>query len=120
MRLENHAGLVIESPTSDDVLMMVMGLTETGEAYVILSDYAAEETYVQAAGTVAEDFIIERRDGCAGEHYRGDRRISADDLVGLFVRYCAAIPSGVTRSRGTACSWALSTTTTSRGPDRRA
>jgi hypothetical protein len=72
MRLETHEGLFVDFASSDDITRAVSGLTTVGEAYVILSDTSDDETYVQGAGTVREGFIIERRDGCAGEHYRGE------------------------------------------------
>jgi curved DNA-binding protein CbpA len=71
--------------TPGDVTRAVRGFMAVGEAYVILSDSSDDEWYVQGAGTVSEGFIIERRDGCAGEHYRGDHRVSADELVGILV-----------------------------------
>jgi len=85
MKLETHAGIYADPATIEDVARAVASLTEIGEAYVILNDDRDAETYVQAAGTVGEDFIVERRDGCAGEHYRGDRRVSADELVAMLV-----------------------------------
>ena len=49
-----------------------------------------------AGGTAAEGFILERRDGCAGEHYRGDRRVTADELERVLVGYLrgAKTPTG--------------------------
>lgn len=87
MRLETHEGLFAAAATIEDVALAVAGLAAAGEAYVILSPTADSEEYVQAAGTVAEDFIVERRDGCAGEHYRGDRRVTADELVRMLAGY---------------------------------
>jgi hypothetical protein len=87
MRLETHEGVVADPATREDVVRAVAVLTLSGEAYVILSVAPDDETYVQAAGTVCEDFIVERRDGCAGEHYRGDRRVTADALVGMLSGY---------------------------------
>ena len=85
MKLETHEGVFADPATVQDIARAVAGLTEVGEAYVILDDGLDEETYVQAAGTVGEDFIVERRDGCAGEHYRGDRRMTADELIAMLV-----------------------------------
>ena len=87
MRLETHEGLFADPATVEDVARAVTGLTAVGKAYVILSDKPDDETYVQAAGTVGEDFIVERRDGCAGEHYRVDRRLSADELTAMLIGY---------------------------------
>jgi len=81
MKLETHEGRIADPLTADVLAHVVAGLTEVGKAYVILNDDRDDETYLQAAGTVGEDFIIERRDGCAGEHYRGDRRVTADELM---------------------------------------
>lgn len=85
MRIETHKGLFSDPTTIEDVVRVVAILTEVGAAYVIMSATPDDETYVQAAGTVAEDFIIERRDGCAGEHYRGDRRVTANELIAMLV-----------------------------------
>jgi len=93
MRLETHEGVFADPATAEDVAAAVAGLTAVGEAYVILNDdRLGDETYVQAAGAVGEPFVVERRDGCAGEHYRGDRRVSADELVALFVGYLRGSP----------------------------
>lgn len=90
MRIETHAGVFADPATIEDVARAVAGLTEVGEAYVIMSTH--DEWYLQAAGTVGEDFIVERRDGCAGEHYRGDRRVTADELVTMLVGYLKGTP----------------------------
>ena len=87
MKLETHEGRISDPLTTDVIAGVVAGLTEVGKAYVILNDGIDDETYVQAAGTVVENFIVERRDGCAGEHYRGDRRVSADELIAMLVGY---------------------------------
>jgi hypothetical protein len=87
MRLETHEGLFADPATVDDVTRAVAGLTAVGEAYVIMSETADSEEYVQAAGTVDESFIVERRDGCAGDHYRADRRLTADELIAMLVGY---------------------------------
>jgi hypothetical protein len=87
MRLETHEGLIADPATPEDIPGAVTGLTAVGEAYVILRSTSNDEEYVQGAGTVSEDFIIERRDGCAGEHYRGDRRVSANELAGILISY---------------------------------
>jgi hypothetical protein len=87
MRLETHEVRIVDSVTAEDIELAVASLTEVGEAFIVLSDDGEAETYVQAAGTVGEEFIVERRDGRAGEHYRGDRRVSAVDLVAMLVGY---------------------------------
>ncbi len=87
MRIETHAGLFADPATIRDVAPAVASLTEVSEAFVIVSDTPDSETYVQAAGTLGEGLIVERRDGCAGEHYRGDRRLSAGELVVMLVGY---------------------------------
>ena len=85
MKLETHEGKIAGPVTADVIARTVAQLTEVGKAYVILDDDVDDETYVQAAGTVGEDFIVERREGCAGDHYRGDRRVSADELITMLV-----------------------------------
>jgi len=85
MKLETHEGTITGPVTADVIARTVAQLTAVGKAYIILDDDVDAETYVQAAGTVGEDFIVERRDGCAGEHYRGDRRVTADELVTMLV-----------------------------------
>lgn len=87
MRLETHEGLVVDPATPEDVPLVVKGLTNDKKAYVILSDTPDSEWYVQAAGSLNEGFIVERRDGSAGDHYRGDWRVSADVLQGILVGY---------------------------------
>lgn len=87
MKLETHEGTIADPASIRDVAPTVRSLLAVGEAYVVLSSDASQETYVQAAGTGDEDFIVERRDGCAGEHYRGDRRVSGDELIRMLVGY---------------------------------
>jgi hypothetical protein len=87
MRIETHEGLFADPATVEDVARAVAGLTKVGEAYVITSAAPDDEEYVQSAGTVGEDFIVERRDGCAGAHYRGDRRVTAGELVAMLAGY---------------------------------
>lgn len=82
MRLETHKGTYADPAGVEDIARAVAGLIEVGEAYVIMSVTPDDEEYVQAAGTVGEGFIVERRDGSVGEHYRGDRRLTADELAG--------------------------------------
>lgn len=83
MKLATHEGRIADLITVESIARVVAGLTAVGEAYVILNDDRDAETYVQAAGTVGEDFIVERRDGCAGDHYRGDRRVTAAELIAM-------------------------------------
>lgn len=85
MKLETHEGFYSNPAEAGDIARAVRGLTEVGKAYVILDDGIDDATYVQGAGTIGEDFIVERRDGSAGEHYRGDRRVTADELIAMFV-----------------------------------
>ncbi len=89
MRIETHQGLFADPATVEDVARAVAGLTHVGRAYIIVSALADSEWYVQAAGPDAdvEGFLVERRDGCAGDHYRGDRRLTADELVQLLEGY---------------------------------
>lgn len=87
MRIETHQGVFADPATPDDVVRAVDGLTEVGEAFIIMSAAPEAETYVQAAGTIGEDFIVERRDGRAGEHYRVDRRMTASELIALLDSY---------------------------------
>lgn len=67
--------------TESDLVDALASLVEPGEAFIVLDDDQDAETYVQAAGSDVEGgFVIERRDGCAGEHYQGDRRLSSEEL----------------------------------------
>jgi hypothetical protein len=94
MRLETHEGLFADPATIEDVSRAVAGLTAIGEAFIIVSTTADSEEYVQAAGTVDENFIVERRDGSgAGEHYRADRRLTADELIAMLVGYLRDAPN---------------------------
>lgn len=94
MKLETHEGTITDHATSADIAPTIASLTDAGEAYVILNDdRLGEETYVQASGAVHEQFIVERRDGCAGEHYRGDRRVTADELAAMLDGYLRGTPS---------------------------
>jgi hypothetical protein len=95
VKLETHTGVVADPATIDDIDRTIFDLTEPVERpYVILNDDLdpGDETYVQAAGTVGEDFLVERRDGCAGEHYRVDRRMAAGELAALFRSYLRGEP----------------------------
>lgn len=74
-----------ELVTPGDIASAISGLVDVGEAFIVLSD--GEHKYVQAAGTVGEAFIVEYRSGGPGDHYRGDRRASADELTTMLVGY---------------------------------
>lgn len=87
MRLETHEGLFADPASQEDITRAVAGLVDPTEAFIILGERADDEIYVQAAGTVVENFFVERRDGCAGEHYRGNRRVTADELRGMLTGY---------------------------------
>ena len=87
MRLETHNGFYSDPAEAGDIARAVQGLTEVGKAYVIVSPTPDSEEYVQAAGTIGEGFIVERRDGSVGDHYRGDRRLTSDELVALLDGY---------------------------------
>ena len=88
MKLETHEGLVADPVTVEDIAAVVATLTSATKAYVILDDVSVgDETYLQAAGSIDTLFIVERRDGCAAEHYRGDRRVTADELVAMLTGY---------------------------------
>lgn len=86
MRLETHE-TVIADADDRDVERAVASLTDPREAYVILGDDADQETYLQAACALGDGFVVERRDGCAGEHYRGDRQIRGDELLAMLAGY---------------------------------
>jgi len=90
MQLTTHEGDVSIPLTADVIERVVAGLTEVGEAFVVLGDGA--DTYVQAAGTVGEEFVVEYRDGGVGDHYQGDRRVSAADLTALLAEYLRRSP----------------------------
>ena len=87
MRLETHKGIYADPAAVEDIARAVAGLTEVGEAYIIMSVTADSEEYLQAAGTVSEDFIVERRDDSAGDHYRADRRLTADELIAMLTGF---------------------------------
>jgi hypothetical protein len=92
VKLETHEGTFADPATTADVAEVVAGLIEVGQAFVILNDDRDDAAYIQAAGTVGEDFIVEYRDGCAGEHYRADRRAKAAELVELLSMYLSRDP----------------------------
>src|SRR5512135_1798792 len=93
MRLDTHEGTFADPASVEDIARAVAGLTDADEAFIVLiSGHEDDETYVQAAGAVAENFLVERREGRAGDHYRGDRRVSAGALVDLFVAYLRRSP----------------------------
>jgi len=88
MVLETHNGTVMCGDDREDVELVVLGLTEVDEAFVVYNRCESPERhYLQAAGTVDEGFIAEYREGHAGAHYRCDRRISADHLTALLLAY---------------------------------
>ena len=87
MRLETHKGTYADPATAEDIARAAAGLTEVGQAYIIMSPTPDSEEYLQAAGTVGEDFIVERRDGSAGDHYRADRRLTVDELIAMLTGF---------------------------------
>jgi hypothetical protein len=100
MRMSTHR-VVVSCVTELDVLDAVVSLVEPGEAFVVLDDDRDDETYVQAAGSLAEGgFVVERRDGSAGEHHRGDRRLSSEELSVALLGYLRGDPDW-----SHVCSW---------------
>ena len=87
MKLETHAGVYADPATIEDIERAVMGLVTSDAFIVLVAGHDDDETYVQAAGNISENFIVERREGRAGDHYRGDRRITANELITLFAGY---------------------------------
>ena len=84
------ASLVTYSFTEDDIQIVIAAIVSASDGYMILSDPAlGDETYLQATTSpqFGGMFIVERRDGCAGEHYRGERRIDATELFCMLVDY---------------------------------
>lgn len=91
MRLDTHRGAVSASATEYDVRAAVASLVDDGAFIVLIDDDTTAGTtagwYAQAAGTVAEGFVLERRDGDAASHRRADRRVSAAELAAALVAY---------------------------------
>lgn len=93
MKLETHKDTIIDPITPEVIKETVAPLVEVGEAFVVLSqhieviDSVGVHMYVQAAGTVSEGFVVEYRDGGPGDHYRGDRLVSAEELIALLGSY---------------------------------
>lgn len=85
MKLENQVRIIADPASAEDIGPAVAGLTDVSTAYIILT--SDSETYVQAAGTLDDGFLVERRDGCAGEHYRVDRRVTGDELAHMLRGY---------------------------------
>jgi hypothetical protein len=91
-RFDGESANLVVAAVEDNLAMVVNAVIDAGDGYVILS--AADETYLQATtcGPVESGFIVERRDGCAGEHYSGDRRVHSVELVCLLVGYLRGDP----------------------------
>jgi hypothetical protein len=86
-RSDGASSSVIDEASEKNIALVVGAIVDAGDGYVILRE--DDETYVQATtkGPVADGLIVERRDGCAGEHYRTDRRLTTDELSTLLVNY---------------------------------
>lgn len=98
MKLETHRGVLAErevlvchlmdavAQMTDRDVEVEDGTGQKLQPYVILS--TADEQYVQAVGSPSVGgYLVERRDGCAGEHYRGDVRVSGAVLLTLLTGY---------------------------------
>jgi hypothetical protein len=93
VKLDTHEGVFADPAAVEDIARAVAGLTEVGAAFIVLNDDRDDMTFIQAAGTVDEDFLVEYRDGGAGDHFRGDRRAKTTELVVLLTLYMSRDPS---------------------------
>lgn len=91
MKIETHDGTIAEDATEADVIRVVAGLDDPERDFVVLSD--DDHVYVQAAGPFGGEFVVEYRDGHAGEHYRGDRRMERAELVEMMMTYLRQDPT---------------------------
>lgn len=87
MKLDTHEGVFADPAAVEDIARAVAGLTEVGAAFIVLNDDRDDMTFIQAAGTVDEDFLVEYRDSEAGDHFCGDRRAKIAELVVLLTLY---------------------------------
>jgi hypothetical protein len=91
MRIETHEGLVSDAADTQAIARAVSSLTDPAKAFVVLSD--PRSGYIQAAGCLDEGFIVEYRDGRAGDHFRGDARIGPIALANMLNVYLRREPS---------------------------
>jgi hypothetical protein len=87
MRIDTHEGTIADPANGADIARAIASLTDPAKAFVVVSETSPGETYLQAAGTLDEGFIVEYRDGSAGEHYRADARVGPIVLAQLLLAY---------------------------------
>jgi hypothetical protein len=93
MRIDTHQGTIADPANDADVARAIASLTDPAKAFIVMSEAIYNETYLQAAGTLDEGFIVEYRDGSAGEHYRADVRVGPIALGQLLRAYLHGQPS---------------------------
>lgn len=81
----------LKSPSADQVANAFTRLTGGTDSYVILGK--EEQVYVQAAGSVAQGFHVEFRDGSEDRHFQAKTVVSHEVVVDVFQRFLSDDPA---------------------------
>jgi hypothetical protein len=85
MTLTIGAERTIANPSEAQIESALRSLTDGGDAFAILA--SGEGSYIQAAGSAAETFRLEYRDGSESEHYHCPADLHLQQVLDAFVSY---------------------------------
>jgi hypothetical protein len=87
MRLETENGGTFQDPSDGEIAAALSRL----DGYAILSH--DELTYLQAAGTSQDNFVLEYQEGDTEEHFACPDRLSLNQITTAFLAYAKGNPS---------------------------
>jgi len=87
MRLETENGGTIHDPSGGEIIAALNQL----DGFAILSH--DELTYLQAAGTSQDNFVLEYQEGDTDEHFVCPDRLSLNQITTAFMAYAQGNPS---------------------------
>jgi hypothetical protein len=86
MELDLAGTRQIDEPTEKDLAEALDSLETLGTPFIILTDDAFENAFMQAAMT-DEGLIVEFRDGQSGRHYKSMKGMTGEAALSLFLAF---------------------------------
>ncbi|KAB2899230.1 MAG: hypothetical protein F9K31_08120 [Dokdonella sp.] len=111
LQFETSDGLTLANPSTEQISEALASLRSGQDSFAILSK--GEETYVQVAGSPAEGFILEYRDGSESNHFRAQASLlPLSTIQDIFEKYAQG--DATWRSRVTWEPWGSDSQTVTR------
>lgn len=84
MRFEVEDATPIEEPTAEQVDAGLRTLQVPERTFAILGE---DWSYIQTAFDGDESFVLEYQDGSLEKHYKADRPVALEEVIGAFESY---------------------------------